>query len=109
MACLPVMIFTLLILGGGAVFGGFIGGWSLGGFAIGALVGFVMELIVFMIVMGRESRRSTDTGSVSFEIVKKILVGVFKLARKYWKILRALILAAIVVAFLGEFLRMLGG
>jgi hypothetical protein len=46
---------------------------------------------------------------VSFEIIKKILVGLFKLARKYWKLLRALLLAALVVAFLGEVLRMLGG
>ncbi len=110
MACLPVMIFTLLILGGGAVFGGFIGGWSLEGFVIGALVGAIMELIGFMRMMKREDRRSTDTGSKSGEFVGKLVVSVLKLAIKYWKILLALFLGvSFVLAFFEELLRMLGG
>ncbi len=109
MACLPVMIVSLLLLGGGAFIGGFIGGWSPAGFGIGALMGAIMELIGFMKIMKREDRRSTDTGSKSGEKIWKAVASTLKLAIKYWKVLLVLLGAGFVLAFFEELLRMLGG
>lgn len=105
------MLFALLLLtiGGGAFAGGyFIGGP--GGIALGAFLGAIgLMIFVGKVVKGEDRRSGADTGSQSFEFIKKILVGGFKLARKYWKLLRALLGALIVVAILNELLRMLGG